>query len=230
MGRSIAEAFESELTEQPTRRLQAFHLPAEALPEAADQPVGNDDATVNIAPAQTQQLLASVFAFGAMHGRNIDDEPTLDAPAPVTPRVPAAPAASAAAVAPTITPSRPMRAPALRALVLTPPPITARSPQSAPRIAVAAAAVITAAGGPDPAAIPVRFATPVPPAPMSGWRRKLPSSLVAAARVARDHEDRRRAAKTFAIAARRSPQLYVVAGIWAMALSLLALLIFMAGV
>ncbi len=237
MGRSTSEAFEtfeSELAEQPTRRLQAVYLPAEACRDAAevpapavgDLPVGNDDATVNIAPAQTQKLLASLFASGPMDGPNTDDEPTLDAPAPVAALAAAAALAATPALDSAASARRPStRAPALRALVLTPPPVSARSPRSSSRLAIAPAAVIVAAGLPDPGAIPVRFATPVPPAPSSGLRRKLPSSLVQSERVAREVEDRSRHSKTFAIRLPEpSPQLYVVAGIWATALSLLSLL------
>lgn len=223
MSRSIAVAFNETETEQPTRRLQAFNLPEEArrVEEhgrglAASGRTDDDDATLNVAPEETAKLLASVFGLGQERPRSTDDEPTLDAPSPVGP--PSGTRVSA-------------RAPALRALVLTPPPSPARSSS---RLAVAPVAVVTSACAPEPNAIPVRFTTPIPPppvvtAPESGWRRKVEPQLAQAARSSREDEERRRGATTFTLhLPKPTTQNFVVAGIWATALSLFAVLMVMA--
>ena len=153
----------------------------------------------------------SVFGFGRERPRSTDDEPTLHVPSPVRPPSGTRPSG---------------RPPALRALVLTPPPIPSRSSS---RLAVAPVAVITKVCAPDPTAIPVRFATPAPPPPASGCRREVEPQLAQAARSTREDEVRRRSEKTFTLhLPQPTTQNFVVAGIWATALSLLAVLMIMA--
>jgi hypothetical protein len=118
------------------------------------------------------------------------------------------------------------RPPALRALVLTTPP-PARNTTPIP----GAAAIAAPAPAPAPSflrAVPALVMTPalhlreVAPAafvpPPSGFHAKVAPELVHAARARRD------AARL----PKGNAQTYLVAGIWAMALSLFAILMFMA--
>lgn len=231
--------------EQPTRRKPAFDLAAESrrLDEAhaADQ-----DATVTIGAEENRRLLASVFALASdlESHPNTDDEPTLDAPAPVLvggvlcDEPPARPARVSA------------RPPALRSFVFTSPaPVAAvRAPKSTARLAVAPEAIISLSAVP---AAPSTFARPQPslvmmvsaqaqaPAfanvavPPSGRRRRITPQLAEAAREVREAEERRALqrpnAPTFTVRLpKTTSQTWFVAGIWAMAVSLVAVLMMMA--
>ncbi|MDB4938778.1 MAG: hypothetical protein JWP87_5750 [Labilithrix sp.] len=226
--------------EQPTRRLPKFILAEEArrLDMASER---DEDATVTIGAEENKKLLASVFAAAPAPapapGRdergdrpNTDDEPTLDAPCPIVDGMPAFEAA----------PPRPVcitaRPPALRTLVITKPaparkttpvaPAATISPDAVPPSFPRAAPslVMTLAAIAAPAIIPAAVVAPV-----SGFRPKISPELRKAVRDLREAEDRRRSATTFRVyLPKPNAQTYVVAGIWAMALSLLAVLMFMA--
>lgn len=117
----------------------------------------------------------------------LDDEPTLDAPSPVTSVEPKGEPAS------TSVPVRiTARPPALRGLVLTRP----APPKSTPRVEVSSIAVISAS------AVPAIAAAPATPAVLASQ----PVS---------------------ALAPKRTTETYLVAGIWATAMTLLAILMFM---
>ena len=235
----------------PTRPLPLFRLEEEArrldLAAAAASARYDEDATVTVSAEENKKLLASVFAAAAAGGINqdvietlpgpIDDpeghpanqeEPTLDAPAPSSPDATAILSAPRAV-------SVTARPPALKVLVITRP-----APIHTPRSAVAPSAVISAVAAPvafprTAPALVMSLAAPAPAAtalvapPPSGLRRKITPELARSARELRSAEDRRRGAATFTIRMpKRNVQNYVVAGIWAMALSLLAVLMFMA--
>jgi hypothetical protein len=237
----------------PTRPLPLFRLEEEArrldLAAAQQSARYDEDATVTVSAEENKKLLASVFAAAAGINQDAietlpgpvddpedhpakDDEPTLDAPAPSSPEA----VAAMSAPRPVRVTARP---PALKMLVITRP-----APIHTPRSSVAPSAVISAAAvagplafprispalvmsldAPAPAAAPAAFVAPPP----SGFRRKITPELARSARDLREAEDRRRSAATFTIRLpKRNVQNYVVAGIWAMALSLLAVLMFMA--
>ena len=236
----------------PTRPLPTFRLEEEArrldLAAARASVRYDEDATVTVSAEENKKLLAGVFAAAAAIDQNAietlpgpvddpqghpakDDEPTLDAPAPSSPEA----IASMSAPRPVSMMARP---PALKMLVITRP-----APIHTPRGAVPPSAVITAAvagpvafprtapalvmslAAPAPAPAPAAFVAP----PLSGLRRKITPELARSARALRDAEVRRPSAGTFAIRLpKRNVQNYVVAGIWAMAVSLLAVLMFMA--
>jgi hypothetical protein len=218
----------------------------------------DDERTVTIGAEENKRLLASVLAVGdhaAAHAAerralvrderyNTDDEPTLDAPSPVTSlQVQGEPE-------PTPVPVRiTARPPALRAIVLTrPAPVPA--PKSTSRAEVSPNAVISPRAVPAMeaasstpavnalralAAVPAIAATPAAPAvfvtpPASGFRARITPELAKAARELHAVEDaRRRGEATFTIRLpKRSKETYLVAGIWAMAVSLIAVLMFMA--
>lgn len=226
--------------EQPTRRVPVFDLAAESrrLDAARTARAVEEETTLTLGAEENRRLLASVFAAGedpAPH-RNTDDEPTLDAPAPVL--VDGVPCEQAPAPRPIRVTARP---PALRSLVITTPP---PAPRSTPRLAVAPEAIISLDAVPIPRSFPhaapslVMVASERPAAPLvatllptppSGLRRRITPQLSKAVRDVREEEDRRRSAVTFTIRLpRRDAQTWVVAGIWAMALSLVAVLMFMA--
>ena len=236
----------------PTRPLPLFRLEEEArrldLAAAAASARYDEDATVTVSAEENKKLLASVFAAAAAginqdaietlpgpiddpedHPAN-EEAPTLDAPAPA----PSSPGANAILSAPRAV-SVTARPPALKVLVITRP-----APIHTPRSAVAPSAVISAVAAPvafprTAPALVMSLAAPAPAAtalvapPPSGLRRKITPELARSARELRSAEDRRRGAATFTIRMpKRNVQNYVVAGIWAMALSLLAVLMFMA--
>lgn len=229
--------------EQPTRRKPAFDLAAES--RRLDEAHAADlDSTVTIGPEENRRLLASVFALAsdlAPHS-NTDDEPTLDAPAPVL----------VGGVPCDEPPPRPARVsarpPALRSFVITSPaPVaSARAPRSAPKLAVAPEAVISLDAVPTvPANLPrpqpslVMTASAQVPAfenvvvPPSSRRLRVTPQLAEAAREVREAGERRaqqrRNATTFTIRLpKTTSQTWIVAGIWAMALSLVAVLMIMA--
>jgi hypothetical protein len=241
----------------PTRPLPLFRLEEEArrLDLAAEKASASasarydEDATVTVSAEENKKLLANVFAAAAGINQDaietlpgsIDDpedhaanheEPTLDAPVPWSPEA----LEATSAPRPVRVTARP---PALKMLVITRP-----APTQTPRSAVAPSAVISTAAVAAPVAFPrtapalvMSLAAPVPtPAPAalvapppSGLRRKITPELARNARDLRVAEDRRRSEATFTIRLpQRNVQNYVVAGIWAMALSLLAVLMFMA--
>lgn len=168
---------------------------------------------------------------------NSDDEPTVDAPVPSSPEVISAIAAMSS--------PRPVRV-TVRRPVVTPLVITRPAPTRPPRASVAPAAVISQLIPLEPPPFP-RIApflvmtmpepaleTPSTPAawvaPPSGFRRKITLELAETARPRPDTEDGRRSEVRLMVRLpkKRDVQTYVVAGIWAMALSLIALLMFMA--
>jgi hypothetical protein len=219
-------------TEQPTRPLPKFVLAEEARRLDAANARDDEDRTVTVSADENKKLLESVFAAapdGTMptDRANTDDEPTLDAPSPV-----ADPAFDAAPPRPVRVTARP---PALRTLVIT-KPAPSRMPAPA---AILSPQAVPPAPPPFPRAAPALVMTPAliaPPAapavvaaPVSGFRPKITPELANAARVVRDAEERRRKDVTFTIRLpKRSAQTYLVAGIWAMALSLFVVLMLMA--
>jgi hypothetical protein len=240
----------------PTRPLPTFRLEEEArrldLAAASASERDDQDATVTVSAEENKKLLASVFAAAAAGGINqdaietlpgpIDDpedhpanaeDPTLDASPPSPP---SSSAQVSAAMSRPVTVSMTARPPALKMLVITRP-----APAHAPRSSVTPSAVVSPAGVSPPIAFPrtapafVMSLAPAPaPAvlvapPPSGVRARITPELARTARDLRAVEDRRQIASTFAIRRPlRNVQNYVVAGIWAMALSLLAVLMFMA--
>lgn len=236
-----------------TRRMPAFSLAEEArrVDEArrleeerrVSEPSldTDEDATVTVGAEEHRKLLASAFAaFGAepAPGRpNTDDEATLDAPSPGVSAQMIASLGMARAAPARVT----ARPPALRALVLTPPP----APKAGVHPGVSPAAVLTLL----PRTTPVRMAAPlahaapvsasasasvapqpaVVVAPVSGYRPKVTAEMARAARQARLDEERRLHGLAFAPRTpERNAETLVVAGIWAMALSLIAVLMIMA--
>lgn len=196
----------------PTRPIPVFRLEDEArrLDRAAIAAMRKDDDLTELA--------------------NSDDEPTLDAPAPSSPE----------AIAAMSTP-RPVRVtarpPALKSLVITRP-----APTQTPRASVAPAAVLRQVAT-EPLAFPrsapllvmsisARAPASTPAAfvsPPSGSHRKITPEQARTARDLGNTEDRRRSEGTFTVRLRkRDVQTYLVAGIWALALSLFAVLMFMA--
>lgn len=220
-GFSASEAPTWAEDKNPTRPLPVFRLEEEArrLDKQAEAAAArcDEDATVTVSAEENLRLLASVFPADA---RNTDDEPTLDAPAPTSPE---AMAAMAAMARPARVRARP---PALTSLVITRP-----APVSTPRPSVVPAAVISRAAVPrsSPAISPVEAGPPpavlVPPP--SGLRPRITPEMVAAARGLRDAEEADRMAPSRSRVKKRDMQTYLVAGIWAMALSLIALLVLM---
>jgi hypothetical protein len=227
----------------PTRPLPMFRLEEEArrLDQAAAMAAMGDegDSTLSVSAADNAKLLSSHFpgATGEQmpspigEPANSDDEPTLDAPVPSSPEV----IAAMSLLCPVRVTARP---PALRSLV-----ITRAAPTRLPRPSVAPAAVIAQLPC-EPLAFPrsapsllmsaseFEPAPPSPPpelvAPPSGSHRIAPERAQTA-RYVHDAEDGRRSESTLMSRRRkRHVQTYVVAGIWAMALSLIALLMFMA--
>ena len=209
----------------PTRPLPVFRLEEEArrLDQAAEESAQkaaalaatrcDDDATVMVSAADNERLLVSIFPgaapdkmpspLGDRDLRCTDDEPTLDAPVPSSPEALAA-----------ISVARPVRVtarpPALKMLVITRPP----PPPHTPRSSVA----------PD---APSR-AVPVVEPRESGFHSTIAPELALAARGRRDAEEDRRSGATFTIRLPRpDATTYVVAGIWAMALSLIVFLMLM---
>jgi hypothetical protein len=232
----------------PTRPLPLFRLEEEArrldLAAAKASARHDEDVTVMVTAEENKKLLASVFAAAAGINQDLietlpgpiddpedhpanEDEPTLDAPAhssPETIAIVSAPRAVSVTVRP----------PALKMLVITTP-----APIQTPQSAVAPSADAVAAPFAFPRAAPalvMSFAAPAPasaPAaivapPPSGLRRRITPELARSARDLREAEDRRSAATCTTRLPKRNVQNYVVAGIWAMALSLLAVLMFMA--
>jgi hypothetical protein len=230
----------------PTRPLPMFRLEEEArrLDQAAAMAalVSEGDSTLSVSAADNAKLLSSHFS-GAPGERmpsptgepaNSDDEPTLDAPVPSSPEVISAIAAMSSPRPVRVT----ARPPALTSLVFTRP-----APPRSPRASVAPAAVISQLPK-EPLAFPRSAPSlvmstsefqPAPPstppaliAPPSGSHRIAPERAQTA-RDRHDTEDGRRSEPTLMSRRRkRHVQTYVVAGIWAMALSLIALLMFMA--
>jgi hypothetical protein len=195
--------------EQPTKRLpmltpfalaqEARRLDEEARKrDEAARAALDDERTVTIGAEENERLLASVLALGAEARKaeaqprglvrderyTTDDEPTLDAPSPVT-------------------------------------SVQAKSPAVDTLRALAAVPEIAAAP-----ATPAAFVSE----PVSGFRPRITPELAKAAREAHAAEDARlRSGATFTIRlAKRTTETYLVAGIWAMALSLIAVLMFMA--
>lgn len=103
-------------------------------------------------------------------------------------------------------------------LEVEPPPETLRMAIPIPAAAVPPGVVLPAAV-PTPAAVP-------PPA--SGMRPRLTSERVRSGRQAHASEAPRRTARKASWLPRGSAETWVVVGIWAMALSLIAILLFMA--
>jgi hypothetical protein len=221
-------------SESPTRPLPVFRLEEEArrLDEAAaaasaaaaKSAACGEDATVTVSAEENLKLLASVFAGASNDAtnasnasessdagpvtkrssvapyRNTDDEPTLDASAPSTPEALAA-----------VSMQRPVRVtarpPALKMLVITRPPPAPHKPRAS----------VVPAPAPAPAAASRTDAS----APLGDS----PSGL----HLRIDRVASRPAPATYPIRrAKRDMQTYLVVGIWAMALSLLAVLMFMA--
>jgi hypothetical protein len=234
--------------EEEARRLDAAAAAASAT-SAATSARFDDDATVTVSAEENKKLLASVFAgaVAASNGGSLGDrpcneeDPTLDAPSPSSP----AGMAVAALPRPVRITARP---PALKSLVITRP-----APIHSPRLSDAPGAVVVANGATQPlefprAAPPLFMALVAPasapsPAPFpaacspaavapSGFRPRITPELAQAARDARDAREGgeiRRSAATFKIQLPKpNTTTYVVAGIWAMALSLIAVLMFMA--
>jgi hypothetical protein len=237
----------------PTRPLPLFRLEEEArrldLAAAKASARYDEDATVTVSAEENKKLLASVFAAAAGINQDAietlpgplddaeehpakDNEPTLDAPAPSSPEA----IATMSAPGPVRMTARP---PALKMLVITRPAPT-HTPRSAlgPSAVISTAAVpgplafprtspafVTSLTAPAPAAVPAVFVAPPP----SSLRRKITPELARTARDLREADDRRRSSATFTTRMpKRNVQNYVVAGIWAMALSLIAVLMFMA--
>ncbi len=176
-----------------------------------------------------------------------NEEPTLDAPAPSSPE-------AIAALSSPRTVHVTARPPALKMLVITrPAPKSSPRPDVAPVAVISQSAVTgsspNAATASQPATAPLAFprtapslimalsasvSSPAPVAfiapPASGFRPKITAELARTARGLREAEDRRRKQEaTFTIRLpKRNLQTYVVAGIWAMALLLFAVLMFMA--
>jgi hypothetical protein len=230
----------------PTRPLPVFRLEEEArrLDQAAAMAaMGSEgESTLSVCAAHTAKLLSSHFPgttgeqMPSPTGEpaNSDDEPTLDAPVPSSPEVISAIAAMTSPGPVRVT----ARPPMLKSLVFTRP-----APARSPRASVAPAAVISQLPT-EPLALPrsapslvmstseFEPASPSTPlaldAPPSGAHRIAPERAQTA-RDLRDTEDGCRSEPTIMSRRRkRSVQTYVVAGIWAMALSLIALLMFMA--
>lgn len=227
--------------EEEARRLDAAAAAASASASAASAARFDEDATVTVSAEENKKLLASVFA--AASGERApsplgdrpctEDDPTLDAPSPSSPDL----LAMAALQRQVRITARP---PALKSLVITRP-----APINTPRPAVAPAAVIA-----NVATQPLEFPRAAPPLcmalvasapasspaplsspamPPSGFRPRITPELAQAARSAREGGEVRRSAATFKIRfPKRNMTTYVVAGIWAMALSLIAVLMFMA--
>jgi hypothetical protein len=234
--------------EEEARRLDAAAAAASAASASASASAAaarfDEDATVTVSAEENKKLLASVFAgaAGASSERSpsplgdwpcTEEDPTLDAPSPSSPDL----LALAALQRQVRITARP---PALKSLVITRP-----APVNTPRPSVAAAAVIANVATQPlefPRAAPPLFMALVaqPPAsspaplasaavPPSGFRPRIAPELAQAARSARGVGEARRSSATFKIQLpKRNMTTYVVAGIWAMALSLLAVLMFMA--
>ena len=208
----------------PTRPLPRLTL--EAAARQLDEALANEDATLTVSPEANEKLLASAFEAAppsplgdaSRDEHNTDDEPTLEAPAPGS--SPEALAALALAEAtPRVVRIRP-RACALRTLLITKP-----ASMPAPSGGVAPAPIALPSFPRSAPSLVMSMSTPVPAAnnpAASGVRRRIEPELVQAARVARRKEP------TSAISL-LTPKLvtYVVAGIWATALALMALLTFM---
>lgn len=201
--------------EAPTRplpKLTTFDLIAEArrLDAAARANRADEDCTVTIGAEENKRLLASVLAMGEAASpspvggpqRNPDDEATLDAPTPLT-AVQLAAVQREIDLTPLPVPAHVAigaRPPALRTLVITRP---------AP---IKAAAVTLPA---TPAALA---------SSASGIRERVSAEVVDAAREARALAKRPSAPSWLP---QNTTETYVVAGIWMMALSLIALLMVM---
>ena len=208
-------------SDSPTRPLPVFRLEEEArrLDEAAAAASAaaakgaacGEDATVTVSAEENVKLLASVFAGAANDASDAGPVTKRSSVAPYRntddePTLDApAPAASPEALA-ALSMQPPVRVtarpPALKMLVITRPP----PPPHTPRASIVAAAPIVAAAAPV-----------APAAPSSGLHLRV------------EPEERRRAAVTYPLLrSKRDMQTYLVVGIWAMALSLLAVLMFMA--
>lgn len=218
-------------SEPATRRMPAFSLAEEArrVDEARrleeERRVSeprldiDEDATVTVGAEEHRKLMESAFAvFGSERapGRpNTDDEPTLDAPSPGV----SAQLIASLGMSPAAPPARvTARPPALRALVLTPPP----APKAGvhPGVSPAARPTLVPRTTPQPAFVV---------APVSGYRPKVTAEMARAARQARIDEEHRLHEAAFTVRMpTRNAETLVVAGIWAVAFSLIAVLMIMA--
>jgi len=212
-------------SESPTRPLPVFRLEEEArrLDEAAAAASAaaakaaacGEDATVTVSAEENLKLLASVFAGASNDASHASESSEAG---PVTKRSSVAPyrntddeptldapAPSTPEALAAVSMQRPVRVtarpPALKMLVITRPP-----PPHTPRASIVPASA---------------------PAPADAAASLVPSSSGLHLRI--DRAESRPAAVTYPIRrAKRDMQTYLVVGIWAMALSLLAVLMFMA--
>jgi len=215
-------------SESPTRPLPVFRLEEEArrLDEAAAAASAaaakaaacGEDATVTVSAEDNLKLLASVFqgaSSDAPHAAEASDS------GPVTLRSPLAPLPNTDDE-PTLDAPAPSSPEALAALALQcPVRVTARPP-------ALKMLVITR---PPPPHTPRASTVPAVPhiEPSSGLHLKLDPEAARAAWDDRAAEERRRVAASYPTRRKkRDMQTYLVVGIWAMALSLLAVLMFMA--
>ena len=193
----------------PTRPMPRFVLAdaSRLLQEAREH---DQDQTVMMGAEENEQLLANARALGQGAARNTDDEPTLDTPVPLS--HPDVMKAALALDLPVPLSATPIPMPA-------PPPAVAMPPVAVtlPPVALRAVAVV---------AFPVALNAVVPAAPVSCTRARITPQLAQAARDARAMEDLRRTSTMRP--ASRNVQTVVVVGIWAFALSLCGVLMFLA--
>ena len=203
---------------QPTRKMPKFVLDEEARRLFEQPSVNREDATVTISADENRKLLASLFTDDETptNRPSSDDEPTLDAPAPVsgTRETEPAPAMAPAPVA-----ARPR---GLRSLVLTTPmPTRAVTPSfarhSRPVEMPPLAPVSPLAPMPLPWVAPAAFVGPSVPS----CRPMVTPATPAVTPV-------RPVVATAVHVPKRNQATYLVAGIWTLALSLLAVLTFIA--
>ena len=214
-------------SESPTRPLPVFRLEEEArrLDEAAAAASAaaakaaacGDDATVTVSAEDNLKLLASVFAGAsndASHAAEVSDTGPVTKRSSVAPSLCTddeptldAPAPSTPEALASVSMKRPVRVtarpPALKTLVITRPPPAPHTPRAS---IVPALATAEATEAPAPLV-----------ASSSGLHLRI------------DRVESRPAATTYRnLRSTRDMQTYLVVGIWAMALSLLAVLMFMA--
>jgi len=226
-------------SESPTRPLPVFRLEEEArrLDEAAAAASAaaaaaesaaaegasrcGEDATVTVSAEENLKLLASVFAGASNDAPDARDASDVSDSGPVTKRSSVGPSRNTDDE-PTLDAPAPSSPEALAALALQcPVRVTARPP-------ALKMLVITR---PPPPHTPRASTVPAVPhiEPSSGLHLKLDPEAARAAWDDRAVEERRRVAASYPTRRKkRDMQTYLVVGIWAMALSLLAVLMFMA--
>jgi len=199
-------------SDSPTKPMPKFVLAdASRLVEQAREQ--DEDQTVMMGAEENKKLLANVLALGqaAQPRPNTDDEPTLDTPAPLS-----NPDVILAAAALDLTLPLPLE-PSAATPVPAPAPMPVRSAVAAPPVAPLNLQ--------PPLAVALTLPAIVAVAPVSSIRPRITPQLAQAARVARVQEDFRRAP---ALQAPKRNLNVLVVGIWAFALSLCGVLMFLA--